>query len=95
MPNPQLEQFMHALAWRAVPVIVLAGGGAIVLRELLRRIGRRTARTVRATRTDRGRPLCPSCNRKMVKRTVRRGARAGAEFWGCSGYPGCSDTRGI
>jgi ssDNA-binding Zn-finger/Zn-ribbon topoisomerase 1 len=31
----------------------------------------------------------------MVKRTTRRGSRAGSEFWGCSNYPVCSDTRGL
>ena len=38
-------------------------------------------------------PHCPACNAAMVKRTARRGANAGSEFWGCSGYPGCRGTR--
>ena len=37
-------------------------------------------------------PDCPKCGRPMVRRTARRGANAGNEFWGCSEYPRC---RGI
>jgi len=98
MANAQLDQFMHVLLWKAGPVAILCGCGWIVLRELLRRIGRRAIRDVRAPRTDHGTlkaPHCPSCNRPMVKRTARRGSRAGSEFWGCSNFPVCSDTRGL
>lgn len=38
-------------------------------------------------------PECPVCGSAMVKRTARKGANAGNEFWGCSGYPGCRGTR--
>jgi restriction system protein len=38
-------------------------------------------------------PHCPACNATMVKRKARRGANAGAEFWGCSGYAICRGTR--
>lgn len=34
-------------------------------------------------------PQCPKCGRPMVKRTARRGANAGGEFWGCSEFPRC------
>ena len=34
-------------------------------------------------------PNCPKCDRLMVRRTARRGANAGAEFWGCSEFPRC------
>ena len=37
-------------------------------------------------------PICPKCDRPMVRRTARRGANAGSEFWGCSEFPRC---RGI
>ncbi|MFH1814928.1 MAG: restriction endonuclease [Pseudomonadota bacterium] len=37
-------------------------------------------------------PGCPSCTKPMVKRTAKRGANAGEEFWGCSAYPVCRDT---
>jgi restriction system protein len=38
---------------------------------------------------------CPLCSSPMVKRTAKRGANAGGEFWGCSGYPACRGTRSI
>jgi restriction system protein len=38
---------------------------------------------------------CPVCNSVMVKRTARRGANAGSDFWGCSNYPKCKGTRKI
>jgi restriction system protein len=38
-------------------------------------------------------PECPLCGSAMVKRTARKGANAGSEFWGCSTYPGCRGTR--
>ena len=34
-------------------------------------------------------PGCPKCDRPMVRRTARRGANAGHEFWGCSDFPRC------
>lgn len=33
--------------------------------------------------------ICPVCSSPMVKRSAKRGANAGNEFWGCSRYPGC------
>lgn len=38
---------------------------------------------------------CPSCSKPMVRRTAKRGANAGGEFWGCTGYPACRGTRPI
>jgi len=38
---------------------------------------------------------CPMCSKGMVRRTARRGANAGSEFWGCSGYPACRGKRSI
>lgn len=38
-------------------------------------------------------PNCPLCSKPMVMRTAKRGANAGAEFWGCSTYPACRGTR--
>jgi restriction system protein len=40
-------------------------------------------------------PDCPTCGKPMVKRTAKRGANAGEEFWGCSAYPACRGTRQI
>jgi restriction system protein len=38
-------------------------------------------------------PLCPICKASMVRRTARKGANAGSQFWGCSKYPACRGTR--
>ena len=98
MAHPQLDQVIHALVWKAGPWVILCGCGLIVLRELVRRIGRRAARHVHEARPEHrtpNAPHCPSCTRPMVKRIVRRGARAGSEYWGCSNYPACTDTRGV
>jgi hypothetical protein len=40
-------------------------------------------------------PSCPICMKAMVRRTAKRGANVGNEFWGCSGYPSCKGTRPI
>lgn len=40
-------------------------------------------------------PTCPLCGKPMVIRTARRGAKAGNQFWGCAGYPGCQGTLSI
>jgi restriction system protein len=40
-------------------------------------------------------PECPVCAKPMVKRTAKRGANAGSEFWGCTAYPACRGTRQI
>ena len=45
--------------------------------------------------TDDTTPHCPTCNRVMVVRKARRGARQGNSFWGCPGYPDCRGTREI
>lgn len=52
----------------------------------------------KATRptADPGPPtVCPLCTKPMVRRTAKRGANAGGEFWGCTGYPACRGTRPI
>ena len=38
---------------------------------------------------------CPQCGSRMMRRTARRGPRAGKPFWGCSRYPSCTGTRPI
>ena len=43
--------------------------------------------------TDSKVPTCPVCQSAMVKRTAKRGANAGNEFWGCQQYPACKGTR--
>lgn len=37
-------------------------------------------------------PTCPRCAQSMVRRTAKKGANAGQEFWGCSDYPRCRGT---
>jgi len=37
-------------------------------------------------------PNCQVCGKPMTLRTARKGAKAGAQFWGCSGYPECKAT---
>ena len=38
---------------------------------------------------------CPVCGRKMVLRTARKGAHAGEQFYGCSGYPVCHYVKNL
>ncbi|SEL50461.1 Topoisomerase DNA binding C4 zinc finger [Atopomonas hussainii] len=33
--------------------------------------------------------LCPKCGSALLIRTVKSGAKAGQQFWGCSGFPKC------
>ena len=40
-------------------------------------------------------PTCPLCSMTMTRRTAKRGANAGNEFWGCTGYPACRGTRQV
>lgn len=42
---------------------------------------------------DAGPPACPVCTGAMVKRVAKKGANAGAPFWGCSNWPSCRGTR--
>jgi four helix bundle suffix protein len=36
-----------------------------------------------------GDPRCPECGGAMLRRTARKGPKAGQAFWGCSEYPDC------
>ncbi len=40
-------------------------------------------------------PSCPQCGSAMVRRTARKGANAGSEFWGCSRFPACKGVRNL
>jgi len=51
------------------------------------------AAAVSPVATPAGSPACPICQSEMVRRTAKRGANSGNEFWGCSQYPGCKGTR--
>lgn len=37
-------------------------------------------------------PSCPRCASAMVRRTAKKGAHAGVDFWGCPDYPRCRGT---
>ncbi|MEJ8849353.1 restriction endonuclease [Variovorax rhizosphaerae] len=37
-------------------------------------------------------PACPRCSQPMLRRTAKKGANAGNDFWGCSTYPRCRGT---
>ncbi len=36
---------------------------------------------------------CPLCGKPMVQRLAKRGSNAGNQFWGCSTFPACKETR--
>jgi hypothetical protein len=38
---------------------------------------------------------CPACGGPMVRRRARRGTHAEQEFYGCSRYPVCQETRPV
>lgn len=37
--------------------------------------------------------LCDRCGEVMVLRTVKKGPKVGKQFWGCSSYPKCRNTK--
>ena len=39
--------------------------------------------------------LCPKCGSQMVLRTVKKGDRAGSNFWGCSQFPKCRTIQNV
>lgn len=51
------------------------------------------AKAAPAAQDGAGPPACPACGKPMLRRTAKRGAHAGNEFWGCSTYPACKGTR--
>jgi restriction system protein len=62
-----------------------------------RRQGSGFSRTDRSDRTGNAKsapasPSCRVCGKPMTLRTARKGAKAGAQFWGCSGFPECKAT---
>jgi len=69
--------------------IMLIDGSA--LHALIRGVGIPASNPVQMS----NQPTCPVCQGAMVKRTAKRGANAGNEFWGCSRYPACKGTRTV
>lgn len=62
--------------------------------QLLDLVEETAGESVGGTRIDMARtPMCPACGASMVRRTAKRGANAGGQFWGCSNYPGCRGIR--
>lgn len=56
-------------------------------------IGGTVWRPTSTSRPVAGTPACPRCGGAMIRRTARRGARAGRPFMGCARYPTCQGTR--
>ena len=54
---------------------------------------RLAARTQKSVDSDA--PLCPICNKPMIKRVAKKGVNSGKEFWSCCSYPECNGTRRI
>ena len=68
--------------------------GSQQLRRLLE-----TGNQAKATETDfavsQAAVECPRCQSPMTKRTAKRGAHTGEQFWGCSRFPQCRGTRPV
>jgi len=65
--------------------------GTDLLLDLIEETAGESIGGIRANITDR--PLCPACGASMIRRTAKRGANAGGQFWGCSNYPDCRGIR--
>lgn len=57
------------------------------------RIAERQRQQQRSPAPETVSPACPFCGKPMVRRTARKGARGGSQFWGCTAYPECRGTR--
>jgi four helix bundle suffix protein len=57
------------------------------------RIAERRRQQQRAPAPGAPSPACPLCGKPMARRTARKGAETGSQFWGCTGYPACRGTR--
>ena len=61
----------------------------------VRGVGKSIDRTDRSDQIRETAPVCPLCGKPMAVRTARKGARAGSQFWGCTGYPECNGTKNL
>ncbi len=90
--NYLLDRQIHGLERQFVE-----GGGyserlaAARLEERRRQKETRSDQTDQTDRSDK-KLTCAVCGKAMVLRTARKGNRAGSQFWGCSGYPECTET---
>ena len=66
----------------------LSGAASVAPREM-------AASAVEATAPDGAAPACPKCGVPMALRTAGRGEQAGRQFWGCTNYPKCRETRPV
>jgi restriction system protein len=73
-------------------------GGGYSERLAAARLEKRRSQRVsdRTDRSDKAKtpaaPSCAVCGKPMTLRMARKGAKAGTQFWGCSGYPACKTT---
>ncbi len=65
----------------------------VMIRQARSTVGSEMSATAVGTAPMEAVPTCPRCGGSMVRRTARRGANAGSEFWGCSRFPSCTATR--
>ena len=79
----------------SLPPRPLRPARSTVLRPVVVPMPRRTNTTRVQSGPAGATPSCPSCGKRMVKRTARRGPRRGGQFWGCSQYPSCRGTRPV
>jgi len=79
----------------SLPARPLRPARPTVVRPVVVPMPRRTNTTRIQTGPAGATPSCPSCGKRMVKRTARRGRRRGGQFWGCSQYPSCRGTRPV
>lgn len=54
-----------------------------------------TVEPVAAASSTPSSPSCPVCGSGMMKRTAKKGANPGSQFWGCMTYPKCKGTRAV
>jgi len=78
-----------------VPLIVQAIKTGMRPKNFLGLSTRETKREHLASLTERhsSTTVCPKCGEALVLRTVKRGEKAGQQFYGCSGFPGCRYVR--
>jgi len=87
--NYLLDQQIAALERRFVE------GGGYSEQLAAARIAARRRQQQRPSTPEVASPACPLCGEPMARRTARKGAQAGSQFWGCTAYPECRGTRPV
>ncbi len=67
----------------------------VELERMIREVQRRPIERSAPAPVEIAAPMCPRCGSGMVRRTARKGANAGGDFWGCSTFPQCRGTREV